>query len=195
MSTRQTSHPVAAGSHARGSPLREIEKLLRERFSDLKSSLDEALDPQHGESVLDLLLGDQRIAVAWSPKRGFGVSSHADSEFGQRPDEVYSSAAEASERIKSLLLSRTKTTPPAPEDLAQLRRCLGVTQVALAKRMKVGQGAISKLESRPDALLSTLEAYFKALGADLQVVARTPRGVFPLRSLGTRKSAGTRSRS
>lgn len=195
MSTRQTSHPVAAGSHAQGSPLREIEKLLRERFSDLKSSLDEALDPQRGESVLDLLLGAQRIAVAWSPKRGFGVSSHSDSEFGQRPDEVYASAAEASQRIKSLLLSRTKTTPPAPDDLAQLRRCLGVTQVALAKRMKVGQGAISKLESRPDALLSTLEAYFKALGADLQIVARTPRGVFPLRSLGTRKSAGTRSRS
>jgi hypothetical protein len=194
MSLRRTSHPVAAPTGAHGHPLRELERLLRERFSALRSSIDEALDPKHGESVLDLLLVDQRIVVVWSPQGGFGVSSHSESEFGQRPDEVFESAAEAGERIKGLLLSRTRTSPPAPDDLAQLRQCLGVTQVALAKRMKVGQSAISRLESRPDALLSTLEAYFRALGADLQIVARTSRGAFALRSLGTRRGARARGR-
>jgi DNA-binding transcriptional regulator YiaG len=195
MRSHRTSRPVVTPTGARSSPLRDLERLLRERFVELKSSIDEALDPRHGESVMDLLLGDQRIVVAWSPQRGFGVSSYSEAEFGQRPDEVFESAAEAGERIKRLLLSHTKTSPPAPDDLAQLRQWLGVTQVALAKRMKVGQGAVSKLESRPDALLSTLKAYFKALGADLQIVAKTPRGMFPLRSLGTRRAARARTRS
>lgn len=194
MPTRRTSQPLVAPSGTPSTPLQDLEKLLRGRFSDLISSIDEALDPQHGESVLDLLLGDQRIVVAWSPQRGFGVSSYSESDFGQRPDETFQSAAEAEDRIKRLLLSHTKTSPPAPDDLAQLRQCLGVTQVALAKRMKVGQGAISKLENRPDALLSTLQTYFKALGADLQIVARTSRGVFTLRSLGTRRGGKARSR-
>jgi hypothetical protein len=131
MPTRRTSHPAAAGSHAQGSPLREIEKLLRERFSDLKSSLDEALDPKHGESVLDLLLGDQRGAVAWSSKRGFGVSSHSDSELGQRPDEVYTAAAEASERIKSLL-------SPVPS----VRRGFCVPDVAKATADRLRAGGV-----------------------------------------------------
>lgn len=196
MPLRRTSPPVAATIGVPSTPLRDLERLLRERFSELRSSIDEALDPQRGESSLDLLLGDQRIVVAWSSRRGFGVSSYSESEFGQRPDEVFESAAGAGERIKGLFLSHTKTSPPAPDNLAQLRQCLGVTQVALAKRMRVGQGAISKLENRPDARLSTLEAYFKALGADLQIVAKTPRGVFALRSLGkTRRGARARSRS
>jgi DNA-binding transcriptional regulator YiaG len=172
-----------------------VERLLRDRFSELKSAIDEAQDPERGESVLDLLLGDQRVSVVWSAQRGFGVSSYADSEFGQRPDEIFESAADAAERIKSLFLSHTKTSRPAPADLAELRQSLGITQVALAKRMKVGQGAISKLEGRPDARLSTLEAYFKALGVGLQIVARTPRGTFPLRSLGTRPAAKASRRS
>ena len=195
MAQRRTSPPAPTPLAAAASPLRDVARSLQDRFPKLKSSIDEALDTEHGESVLDLLLGDQRVSVVWSAARGLGVSSYSDAELGQGPDEVFESAAEAAERIKSLLLSHTKTSPPAPTDLAELRRLLGITQVTLAKRMRVGQGAISKLESRSDARLSTLEAYFKALGVGLQIVARTPRGAFPLHALHARPAAKAGRRS
>ncbi|MFM9921319.1 helix-turn-helix domain-containing protein [Lacisediminihabitans sp. H27-G8] len=49
--------------------------------------------------------------------------------------------------------------------LAMVREAGKLTQVELADRLHVTQGAVSRLESRGDALLSTLHKYLEAAGA------------------------------
>lgn len=193
MASRRTHpHPSSRSRAALSSPLKDLSDRILARFPDIQTGLDEALHPDRGVSILDLLLGDQRVTVAWSPQRGFGVSSRHDIGFGEGPDEVFESVDDAAPRIVGLLLSHTNTSPPAPADLAEVRQRLGFSQVALAKRMKVQQASISKLERRPDALLSTLQAYLAAMGANFQLVARTRLGSFPLRALGRARKAKAR---
>jgi transcriptional regulator with XRE-family HTH domain len=56
--------------------------------------------------------------------------------------------------------------------LAELRRNFGVTQEQLARLLDIRQAAISKIERRDDVLLSTLTAYVRALGGELEIMAR-----------------------
>lgn len=60
--------------------------------------------------------------------------------------------------------------------LDALRRSCGVTQAELARRMGTGQANVSKLERRADMHVSTLRALIRALGGELEVVARFPDG-------------------
>ena len=74
--------------------------------------------------------------------------------------------------------------PGAPERLATLRRETleelelyelrhreAISQVELAGRLEVTQGAVSKLEHSEDVRVSTLRQYLEALGARLELVA------------------------
>lgn len=195
MVTRHTRpHPPSPKQATTSSPLDVLAGRLRARFPDAQSTIDEALDARKGVSFLDLLLGDQRVSVAWSPQRGFGISSRPDVAYGEGPDELFESVEDAVQRIVGLLLSSTKTSPPVPADLAELRQRLGFSQVALAKRMRVQQASISKLERRPDVLLSTLQTYLGAMGAKCQIVVRSRLGSFPLRSLGGARKAKAQGR-
>lgn len=56
--------------------------------------------------------------------------------------------------------------------LRELRAIAGKSQVDVADAMGVAQGEVSRLEHRDDARLSTLQKYVKALGGELEVVAR-----------------------
>ena len=58
---------------------------------------------------------------------------------------------------------------PRRVTLALLRKAIGLTQVEVAQAMQVDQAAISKLEGRSDALVSTLRAYARALGGELEL--------------------------
>jgi transcriptional regulator with XRE-family HTH domain len=58
--------------------------------------------------------------------------------------------------------------------LQDLRKAMNRTQVSLAKKLKVGQDTISRVEKRTDMLLSTLRSYVEAMGGDLDLVARFP---------------------
>src|SRR5271154_2272264 len=58
--------------------------------------------------------------------------------------------------------------------LQKLRKAMNKTQVSLAKRLKVGQDTVSKIETRADMLISTLRGYLKAMGGDLELIARVP---------------------
>ena len=49
-----------------------------------------------------------------------------------------------------------------------------MTQVDVAKGMKIEQAAVSKLEHREDMYVSTLRDYVKALGGELKLVASFP---------------------
>ena len=55
--------------------------------------------------------------------------------------------------------------------LYELRHTEAVSQVELAGRLEVTQGAISKLEHSDDVRVSTLRQYLEALGARLELVA------------------------
>jgi hypothetical protein len=55
--------------------------------------------------------------------------------------------------------------------LADLRRELGVTQVAMAAAAEMTQGQLSNTERREDHLVSTLRRCVRALGGDLEVIA------------------------
>ena len=55
--------------------------------------------------------------------------------------------------------------------LYELRHAEAVSQVELAGRLDVTQGAISKLEHSEDVRISTLRQYLEALGARLELVA------------------------
>ena len=89
---------------------------------------------------------------------------------------------------KSFKKLRDKMSPEARErvdqrvrdtllemSLQELRQKVsGKTQVELAELLEVTQGAISQLEGRHDILLSRLAKYVRALGGDLELVARFP---------------------
>ena len=58
--------------------------------------------------------------------------------------------------------------------LAEARERAGLTQAEVARRLGIGQSDVSKLERRPDVLLSTLRAYARAIGAHLHVDLQGP---------------------
>lgn len=60
--------------------------------------------------------------------------------------------------------------------LNELRQARATTQVELAKRLKVRQAAISKLERRAEMYVSTLRDVISALGGELEITARFPEG-------------------
>jgi predicted transcriptional regulator/DNA-binding XRE family transcriptional regulator len=57
------------------------------------------------------------------------------------------------------------------ERLRHIRKLAGVTQAELAARLNIGQTALSKLEKRPDILISTMTDYLQAVGAGVRIDA------------------------
>ncbi len=60
--------------------------------------------------------------------------------------------------------------------LHELRRARALTQRDLAELLKVNQPAVSKLEQRADAYVSSLRSYIEAVGGKLKIVAEFPEG-------------------
>src|SRR3954452_15795300 len=58
--------------------------------------------------------------------------------------------------------------------LAELRKAARKTLVSVARRLHVEQATVSQMERRGDMLLSTLRKYVKAMGGELDLVARLP---------------------
>ena len=60
--------------------------------------------------------------------------------------------------------------------LYQLREARKLTQVNLARVLKVNQGSVSKMEKRTDMYVSTLRNFIQAMGGQLQIKAVFPEG-------------------
>ena len=60
--------------------------------------------------------------------------------------------------------------------LTELRHARRLTQEQIAKSMKVKQASVSKMEGQTDMYISTLRKYIKAMGGELEIVAKFPEG-------------------
>jgi DNA-binding Xre family transcriptional regulator len=64
--------------------------------------------------------------------------------------------------------------------LGTLRISKGMTQTQLARRAKMSQGELSRVEHQGDCLVSTLERYAKALNGELCVVVKIDGRSYPI---------------
>ena len=60
--------------------------------------------------------------------------------------------------------------------LNELRNARGLSQQMLAEALRIQQPAIAKMEKRTDMYISTLRSHIRAMGGDLDIVARFPEG-------------------
>ena len=60
--------------------------------------------------------------------------------------------------------------------LQDLRNARGLSQKMLAETLHIQQPAIAKLEKRTDMYISTLRSHIRAMGGELEVIARFPDG-------------------
>jgi transcriptional regulator with XRE-family HTH domain len=78
--------------------------------------------------------------------------------------------------------------------LSELRKLAGKSQRELAKALGIKQPSLSKLENQDDMQISTLKRIVEALGGEVQVLVRIPRGTVRVRQFdrpGARKLART----
>ena len=74
---------------------------------------------------------------------------------------------EAAEKTKALLVAMP---------LQELRHARNLSQEQLAQTLSVKQAAVSKLEKRTDMYISTLRNFIKAMGGDLEIIAKFSDG-------------------
>jgi DNA-directed RNA polymerase specialized sigma subunit len=58
--------------------------------------------------------------------------------------------------------------------LQDLRKLMNLTQADVAKKLKIPQDNLSRLEKRSDILVSTLREYVEAVGGELHITAKLP---------------------
>ena len=73
--------------------------------------------------------------------------------------------------------------------LNELREALAITQVHLARILRVNQAAVSKMERRTDMYVSTLQDFIKAMGGELKITAKFPDGSVEITQFGDAKKA------
>ncbi|MGH9513410.1 MAG: XRE family transcriptional regulator [Terriglobales bacterium] len=78
--------------------------------------------------------------------------------------------------------------------LNELREALEITQVHLARILKVNQAAVSKLERRTDMYVSTLHDFIKAMGGELKITASFPDGIVEINQFEDVKKAAAGKR-
>lgn len=80
-------------------------------------------------------------------------------------------SAEAQAKSQAKAKAMLKEMP-----LHELRRARGLSQETLAEILHVQQPAVAKLERRTDMYLSTLRNHIRAMGGELEIIARFPDG-------------------
>lgn len=75
--------------------------------------------------------------------------------------------------------------------LDELREAREMTQMHLARILKVNQAAVSKLERRTDMYVSTLQDFVRAMGGELKITAHFQDGVVEINQFESVKTAAT----
>lgn len=123
-----------------------------------------------GEWVLDLRKGKRHMSISWRSDFGFGLFTAAQAGIGDRPDEIYTRAEEASARVCHQLANSGHG--PRFMGLKDLRHLRGTSQMALADAMRIDQAAVSRIEARDNMHLSSLVQYIEAMGGQVEIRAR-----------------------
>ena len=71
--------------------------------------------------------------------------------------------------------------------VGELRQAAGKSQRELAKMLGIKQPSLSKLENQSDIQVSTLQKIVEALGGELDLVARFPKGDVRIRQFGRKR--------
>jgi ribosome-binding protein aMBF1 (putative translation factor) len=75
--------------------------------------------------------------------------------------------------------------------LGELRKATGYSQKVLAAKLKMKQPSLSKLENATDMQVTTLQKLVAALGGELEIVCKFPKGKVRLVQFGrTLRAAG-----
>ena len=74
------------------------------------------------------------------------------------------------------IAARAKELIAGEMALSDIRKSRALTQEQVAKKLGGKQVYVSRLESRDDVKVSTLSAYVKALGGELQLLVTFPEG-------------------
>jgi len=157
-------------------PVEALERKLQKRFRTAVVSLDRPSKKQ-GTWFLDIERNGHRVVIQWKEGRGFGITCSPQRYYGEGADEVYQELEAAFARVVCLLIERSYTSPPLSVRMAELRRERGVSQERLAALLDVKQAAISKLEHRQDALVSSVREIVRSLGGELRLIATFPDGM------------------
>ena len=117
---------------------------------------------------------------------------------GRSIDNVIAGLSKARrERIEKKSTRLARDMIEHADSLGEIRKAMSKTQTEIARELGVGQVAVAQLEKRSDLLLSTLQRYVRAAGAELSLVVHTKQGaeivLENLGDLGRVKVAGQRS--
>lgn len=101
-------------------------------------------------------------------------------------DEVIAGLPKARrERVEAKATRLARDMIEHADSLGDIRKAMSKTQTDIARALGVGQVAVAQLEKRSDLLLSTLQRYVRATGAELSLVVHTRDGAdIVLESLG-----------
>ena len=80
------------------------------------------------------------------------------------------------DRIEAKAVRLAREMVDHADSLGEIRKAMSKTQTEIARELGVGQVAIAQLEKRSDLLLSTLQRYVRAAGAELSLVVHTKQG-------------------
>ena len=156
-------------------PIEELAELLVEKYP--AATLNLRRPAGVGKTWwLDLAMGPSQAEVEWHPSRGFGLNVNSDSVYGAQSDEAYPTVRAVLSRIVQLLNSGSQTEESSAQFVRALREGRRLTQVQLAKLLRVKQASVSRLENRADVHLSTLRNIVARLGGNLEVRANFPDG-------------------
>ena len=105
---------------------------------------------------------------------------------GRNVDDIIASLPKARrDKIEAKAAQMAQEMIDHADSLAEFRKAMSKTQSEVARELGVGQVAVAQMEKRSDLLLSTLQRYVRAAGAELSVVIRTKQGAeIVLQSLG-----------
>jgi transcriptional regulator with XRE-family HTH domain len=96
---------------------------------------------------------------------------------GRSIDNVIAGLSKARrERIEAKSARLARDMIEHADSLGDIRKAMSKTQAEIARELGVGQVAVAQLEKRSDLLLSTLQRYVRAAGAELSLVVHTKQG-------------------
>ncbi len=151
-------------SRAKVLSIESLEKHLAKKLPQADITLDRPNEPD-GLWFLDVDVDGHRVIIQWQASAGFGVTCSSNHGYGEGPDEFYTNIEAVKHRVLSLVLSGSQTAPPPTVRLHELRKACGVSQIELAERLSIQQGAVSRLERRSDIKISTIRDFVKSLGS------------------------------